>query len=263
MPLTSLQIQQRQRAAEAVARTVGQLARQQFLDRSYTVETKGVQDFVSEVDRNSEVQIRAQLGEIFPDDQFVGEEGGGSALGGSPAWVIDPIDGTANFVRGVHYWCVSIALVADGEATIGVVYDPMADELFSAAKGQGAFCNGSPITVSNTTAPSSAKLSVGFSYRRPMAWHLQALQRLLIQKCEYRMMGAGALSLAHVAAGRFDGYWEAHLNPWDALAGYVLVREAGGWTTDFLADDGLAKGNEALVATPALAAFFREATQSA
>jgi myo-inositol-1(or 4)-monophosphatase len=260
MSLNLQDIQQRQRVAETIARTVGQTARTRFLQRSFTVENKGVQDFVSEVDRQTEIDIRRMLHDCFPSDTFIGEEGGGNADGQQPTWVIDPIDGTANFVRGVAYWCVSIALVANGQMIAGVIYDPMADELFSAATGLGAMCNGQPIRVSATTDPTLAKLAVGFSYRQPVAVHIQSLQRLLAAQCEYRMMGAGALALAHVAAGRFDGYWEAHLNAWDALAGYLLVREAGGWCNDFLADDGLHKGHEALVATPALADFFHSIT---
>jgi myo-inositol-1(or 4)-monophosphatase len=172
--------------------------------------------------------------------------------------VIDPIDGTHNFLTGIPFWCVSLALVTGGEAKLGLIYDPTADELFSAAAGAGAFLNGAPMRVSGETDLGRARLCVGFSYRRPVSDHVRAIEACLTAGCEYLRLGSGALALAYVAAGRFDGYWERHMNSWDAAAGIALVREAGGWTNDFPAGEGLERGNEILAATPGLVEQFKE-----
>ncbi len=167
-------------------------------------------------------------------------------------WVIDPIDGTANFLRGIPSWSVSIAYVADGEIEIGIVDDPVADELFAARRGHGATRNGTSIRVSGCADLTTATVGLGFSYRRPVADYVTVMRRLLEAHCEYRRMGSAAIGLAYVADGRFDGYWEAHVNSWDTLAGLVLVREAGGWVNDFLAGDGLAQGNVVQACTPGI-----------
>jgi myo-inositol-1(or 4)-monophosphatase len=133
-----------------------------------------------------------------------------------------------------------------------VIHHPTANELYTARAGGGAYLDGQAIRVSGATELTHARVCVGFSYRRPVADHVRAVGALLTAGCEYLRLGSGALGLAYTAAGRFDGYWERHINAWDAAAGLVLVREAGGTTNDLLADDGLAKGAEVLAATPAL-----------
>ena len=142
--------------------------------------------------------------------------------------MIDPIDGTHNFLTGIPFWCVSVGLVVAGELVLGIIYHPLAGELYSARSGGGAFLNGQPIKVSGETDLTRARICVGFSYRRPVAEHVRAVEALLSAGCEYLRLGSGALGLAYTAAGRFDGYWERHINSWDAAAGSVLVREAGG-----------------------------------
>ncbi|MBL8573923.1 MAG: inositol monophosphatase [Hyphomicrobiaceae bacterium] len=244
--------------AEAAAREAGALALRRFLNRDFEVEEKGTQDFVSAVDRDCEILIKDRLTRAAPEVGFVGEEG--SRDFGDVVWVVDPIDGTSNFVHGLAYWCVSIGLCAHGRSVVGVIYDPVANELFSAADGLGATVDGRPIRVSAIADPANATLAVGYSYRKPIDTHLAALGRLLAAKCVYRMPGAGALSLAHVAAGRFEGFWESHINSWDAMAGLCLITEAGGRINDFLGDDGLRNGNVILGCTPDLEAFFREVT---
>ena len=166
--------------------------------------------------------------------------------------MIDPIDGTHNFLTGIPFWCVSVGLVVAGELVLGIIHHPLAGELYSARSGGGAFLNGRPIKVSGETDLTRARVCVGFSYRRPVAEHVRAVEALLSAGCEYLRLGSGALGLAYTAAGRFDGYWERHINSWDAAAGLVLVREAGGRTNDFLANEGLTQGSEILAATPAL-----------
>jgi myo-inositol-1(or 4)-monophosphatase len=152
----------------------------------------------------------------------------------------------------VPFWCLSIGLVVDGEAVLGVICHPSEGEIFTAARGRGAFVNGQPIRVSGESDVKRARICLGFSYRAPVAAHAGAVEALLSAECEYLRLGSGALGIAYCAAGRFDGYWERHINSWDAAAGLALVREAGGWASDFFADDGLTKGNEILVSTPAL-----------
>jgi myo-inositol-1(or 4)-monophosphatase len=160
----------------------------------------------------------------------------------------------------VPFWCISIALVVEGEAVLGLIYHPAEDELFSARQGGGAFLNGAPMRVTGETDLTRARVCVGFSYRRPVVNHARTVEALLSAQCEYLRLGSGALGLAYTAAGRFDGYWEHHTNSWDAAAGIVLVREAGGWTNDFLAGDGLMRGSEILASTPGLAEPLRRLT---
>lgn len=248
---------------QAVVRETGKIAAGFFAGRmSLAIDRKGAQDLVSEADRACEEHIVESLSRAFPGDSFLGEEGGMRYPGGEAIWVIDPIDGTHNFLTGVPFWCISLALVVDGEAVLGLVYDPGEDELFSAAKGGGAFLNGQRIGVSGETDIKRARICVGFSYRRPVAHHVRTIEALLSGGCEYLRLGSGALGLAYTAAGRFDGYWEHHTNSWDAAAGLVLVTEAGGWTSDFLAGSGLTEGNEILAATPALVGALSELTRS-
>jgi myo-inositol-1(or 4)-monophosphatase len=248
-------------AAEPVVRRAGRIAADFFARRAtLAIDRKGAQDLVSEADRSCEDFIVAELARTFPDDGFLGEEGGRRGGSGEALWVIDPIDGTHNFLTGIPFWCVSLALVAGEEAKLGLIYDPTADELFSAAAGAGAFLNGAPMRVSGETDLGRARLCVGFSYRRPVVDHVRTIEACLTAGCEYLRLGSGALALAYVAAGRFDGYWERHMNSWDAAAGIALVREAGGWTNEFLAGDALTGGNEILAATPALVDDFRRLT---
>lgn len=236
----------------AVARAAGRLARRHYENRhALAIESKGPQDVVSIADREVEALIRAQLGSAFPEDRFLGEEGGGDGSGNS-LWIIDPIDGTSNFVRGIAAWCVSLAYFSGGDFLLGMIYDPIADELFTARRGAGAFCNGAPMKVSGTAEIDRAMIGLGFSYRRPVPPFAATVERLLSAHCEFRRFGSGALAMASVAAGRTDGYWEPHINSWDIAAGIVLVREAGGWTSDFLGNGDLLAGNAILACTPAL-----------
>jgi myo-inositol-1(or 4)-monophosphatase len=243
----------RLRVAEAVVREAGQVAAEHFARRKLLrIDRKGAQDLVSEADRACEDLIIAGLARLFPDDGFLGEERGSRNSDAVAIWVIDPIDGTHNFLTGVPFWCVSVGLVVAGELVLGIIYHPLAAELYSARKAGGAFLNGQPIKVSGETDPTRARICVGFSYRRPVPEHAQAIGAVLGAGCEYLRLGSGALGLAYTATGRIDAYWERHMNSWDAAAGLVLVREAGGWTNDFLAGDGLTAGSEVLAATPGL-----------
>lgn len=242
-------------AAQAVARDGGRLALRHFRNRDpLTVEMKGAQDMASEADREVEALVRGRLSRLFPDDGFLGEEGGASeGLVGTPGiWVVDPIDGTAGFVVGIPVWCVSIAFVAGDEIEIGVVYDPNADEMFSTRRGRGASLDGAPIRASTAMSLGEGTVGIGYSPRTGPRPAVAAIERLLDAGGMYQCNGSCALALAYVAGGRLIGYYEAHTFSWDCLAGIALVRETGGWTNDFLAGDGLMRGNPIIVAAPGL-----------
>lgn len=259
--MSSLDLNRRLEVARDAIRAAGALAADFHARRaSLAIDRKGVQDVVSEADRACEALIVARLTAAFPDDGILGEEGGSSNEGAAAVWVIDPIDGTHNFLTGVPFWCVSVGLVVDGEPVLGLILDPGRGELFHAVRGQGAFLDGARIRVSGETDLARARMCVGFSYRRAVDDHIRAVDGLLRAGCEYLRLGSGALGMAYTAAGRFDGYWERHINSWDVAAGLVLVREAGGWVCDFLAGDGLGKGGEILAVTPALLEPIRRAT---
>ena len=240
-------------AALGVVREAGRLAAEQYHRRSeLDVERKGPQDLVSEADRACEDMIVGALHKLFPDDGFLGEERGAQNAGSSVTWIIDPIDGTANFLRGIPLWCVSLGLLAGNDFVIGVIYNPITEELYAARQGKGATLNGKSIEVSQAKSLGEARLGIGFSHREPVALHAEAIKRLLDAECEYSRLGSGALGLAFTADGRLDGFWEVHINSWDVAAGLCIVKEAGGQINDFLSDDGLTKGNPVLATTPHL-----------
>jgi myo-inositol-1(or 4)-monophosphatase len=239
-------------AACTIAREAGQLVRTRFLERDEVLKLtfKGPQDYLTQTDGEVERLIAARLAEAFPDDGFFGEEGGGAFE--RSAWIVDPIDGTADFARGVPYFCVSIAFVQDGQTEIGVLYDPMLDELFAARRGAGATLNGRPMRVSPVTDMKQAVVELGWSPRAPFADYLKVATRLNELGAGVKRRGSGALGLAYVAMGRQDAYCELHINAWDAAAAVLLIEEAGGWTNDFLTEDCLTSGNRVLGCTPGL-----------
>ena len=240
-------------AASAIAREAGALARRHFQSRpkALQLDFKGHQDYLSAVDAEVEDLIRARLHAAFPEDSFLGEESGGAL--GPNAWVVDPIDGTANFMRGIPLFCISIAFVQDGRSQIGVIYDPVHDELYAGQSGRGATLDGRPMHVSGLTDIRQATVEVGWSSRLPHSRYTALVHTVKDAGAGVRRGGSGALALAYVADGRIDGYCELHMNAWDALAGLVLVQEAGGWTNDFLEGSGLTLGNQILACTPGLA----------
>ncbi len=242
--------------ASAIAREAGALARRHFQSRpkALQIDFKGDQDYISAVDAEVEALIRARLHAAFPDDSFYGEEGGGAF--GPDVWMVDPIDGTANFMRGIPLFCISMAFVREGQARIGIIYDPVHDELYAAQSGRGATLDGQPMRVSGLSDIRQATIEAGWSTRMPHDRYTGLVQTLKEAGSGVRRGGSGALALAYVADGRIDAYCELHMNAWDALAGLVLVQEAGGWTNDFLAQEGLTQGNPILACTPALKGFL-------
>jgi myo-inositol-1(or 4)-monophosphatase len=236
-------------AARDIARKAGALAMGYFnkLDQ-LTIDVKGHQDFVSEADRNVELAVRAALAEAFPEDGIVGEEGAPTPGTSGYTWVIDPIDGTTNFVNGIPQWCVIIACVHLGKTVIGVVHDPVHDEMYHARLGGGAFCNDRPVHCSAKSSLRDGSLGIGFSGRTPIV----GVKRLVDLCCDagtvFWRNGSGGLSLAYVAAGRILGYVEEHMNAWDFLAGHLIVAEAGGRVEHVDADDAIAQGGRVIVA---------------
>lgn len=235
--------------ARRIAADAGEMALEYFRkwDR-LTIDVKGHQDFVSEADRNVELAVRAALAEAFPDDGIVGEEGAPTPGTSGYTWVIDPIDGTTNFINGIPQWCVILACAHQGQTVIGVVHDPVHDEMHHAVRGGGAFCNDRPIRCSDKTSLREGSLGVGFSGRT----HLEGMKRLVSLACDagtvFWRNGSGGLSLAYVATGRILGYVEEHMNAWDFLAGHLIVAEAGGRVEPVNANDAIARGGRVVVA---------------
>jgi myo-inositol-1(or 4)-monophosphatase len=212
-----------------VARRVGREARD-FRETggsaALLVENKGLQDFVTVADKHAEDTIRSEFGNAFPEDGFMGEESGGATTAAG-FWVVDPIDGTTNFVRGFRHWGVSIAFVAQGAVQLGVIYDAALDKVYSAQAGVGAFKDGLPIRASAVTDPAQAIAILGHSRRTSFADYQAISARLHGLGIDYRRMGAAAIGLVRTADGISDLYYEAHLNAWDVLAGALIAREAG------------------------------------
>jgi myo-inositol-1(or 4)-monophosphatase len=250
--MTMESLQKRRLIACAVAREAGALQKRRFLDREAMIyKFKGPQDYLTATDGEVEMLVRSRLLETFPGDTFLGEEDGGQVSGRT--WVVDPIDGTSNFARGIPHFCVSIAFVFEGVASIGVIYQPILDELYAAAKGLGATLNGEPIKTVSTTSLDKSLIDVGRASRQPQTAYLAMLDKVMSTGAAIRGAGSGALAIANVAAGRVEACFEAHMYSWDCLAGVVLVEEAGGRVNDFLSGNGLLKGGPILASAPGIA----------
>jgi myo-inositol-1(or 4)-monophosphatase len=220
--------------AVRAAREAGRVITRNFnrVDR-LTIADKGRNDFVTEVDRNAEAAILEVLREKYPQHAILAEESGAQA-GNEYEWVIDPLDGTTNFLHGMPQFAVSIALKVKGRLEIGVVYDPVKEEMFTASRGEGALLNDHKIRVSNRKGLDGALLGTGIPYRdfRFMDNYLGMMKDLIQDTAGVRRPGSAALDFAYVACGRTDGFWELGLSQWDFAAGALLVREAGGLVTD-------------------------------
>ena len=213
---------------QALARQAGEILRAGFGQHQHT-ELKGTIDIVTEIDKQSEAFLIDAITQRWPDHHIVAEESGGNDNHSEHTWYIDPIDGTTNFAHGVPIFGVSIAYAQAGQLKIGVVYNPISDELFSAQAGQGAQLNGNPIQVSQADALESSLLVTGFPYDRftNPDNNLDNFTRLAVQARGMRRLGSAALDLCFIADGRVDGYWEVSLEPWDLAAGTLIAREAG------------------------------------
>lgn len=196
---------------------------------------KGKMDFVTSVDKNAEIQLVEQLAEILPEAGFIAEEGTSDKRGERYNWIIDPLDGTTNFIHGVNPFSISIALMDQEELVLGIIHDPVQNECFNASKGGGAYLNGTTIQVSNSERISQALIATGFPYTdfSLIDPYMDSLRACMEKTHGVRRLGSAAIDLAYVACGRYDGFYEYHLKPWDVAAGTVLIREAGGSVCDF------------------------------
>ncbi|MEO8482604.1 MAG: inositol monophosphatase family protein [Acidobacteriota bacterium] len=216
------------------ALAAGRIHKQYFRQNPH-VEKKGRIDLVTAADLAVEQMFRDLIGRRFPTHGVLGEEGasGTQPSGARFRWIIDPVDGTTNFAHGLALFCVSIALEIDGHIVLGVVYDPIADELFTAERGSGARLNGLPIRVTSAETMVDALLCTGFPYsiREERRRQVDVFAAFLGEVQAVRRLGSAALDLCYVAAGRFDGFWEERIHPWDIAAGAIIIEEAGGTVT--------------------------------
>jgi len=221
-------------AVKAARKAGSIITRASFDVDKLTVRSKQQNDFVSEVDHAAEDAIISVLREAYPDHGFLGEESGYTDRDAEYLWIIDPLDGTTNFLHGVPQYCVSIGLMHKGQLTQGVVYDPNRNELFTATKGVGAYLNDRRIRVSKLDKLDGALVGTGFPFKvmDNVDDYLRMLKNVMKVTSGVRRPGAAALDLAWVAAGRMDAFWEIGLSPWDMAAGALLVREAGGLMGD-------------------------------
>jgi myo-inositol-1(or 4)-monophosphatase len=230
-----------------IARTVGKfMAEERNSFDASMIENKGLHDLVSYVDKASEKRIIEELSKLLPDSGFIAEEGTSDKHGERFNWVIDPLDGTTNYIQGVPVYAVSIALLDGDELVLGVVYEVGRDECFYAWKNGGAFLNGEPIHVSERGDIHDSLLATGFPYNdfSKLNQYLEFLKWTMTHARGVRRLGSAATDLAYVACGRFDAFWEYDLKPWDVAAGTVIVKEAGGTVTDYKGGNDYLFGRE-------------------
>ena len=248
-------IQQQKEACIAAAQAGGQVLLQFFrrLDPA-TISEKSKNDLVSAADRDSEAVIQAELDRRIPGDRFLGEETGASGSGGEHRWIVDPLDGTLNFVQGFPHWCVSVALWDAQGGVAGCIYDPLRQDLFVAVRGQGATWNGKPMAVSRQPGLDGAFLATGFAWQLEQRWpaYNRALSTVFPRAKAIRRAGSAALDLAHTACGIYDGYFELGLKPWDFAAGVLLVQEAGGTISDWQGGAGWVESGNLVTGNPAV-----------
>ena len=254
----------RLRFAVDLARRAGELGLGFFREiDKLTIESKGHQDLVSNGDREVELFVRAELAAHFPDDGIVGEEHASVTGTSGYVWVIDPIDGTANFVRGIPAWAVAIACVKDGRTVVGVVHEPSTHETFFARVGGGAFLNDRPIKVSSAKSLGEGSVGVGFNNRTEAGNCVKVVSRIVDDGGVFFRNASGALMLSYVAAGRLIGYTEEHMNAWDCLAAMLVIEEAGGVVEPFNRKDVIGDGTVAIAAGPGVFDRIRELSADA
>jgi myo-inositol-1(or 4)-monophosphatase len=225
--------------AAEVAREAGKLLMEKF-GTELKIARKGEVNLVTEADLAAEALIVSRILAAFPGHTILAEENHSARKAGSYIWVIDPLDGTTNYAHGFPVFAVSIGLEIGGVLACGAVYNPVLDQMFTARRGSGAWCNGKPIGVSTTESLGESLLSTGFPYeiRTSPDNNLDNFREFALRAQGVRRGGSAALDFCSVAAGSFDGFWEISLHPWDCAAGYLLVREAGGRVTNFRGEEG-------------------------
>lgn len=264
MNILNAELQERHDVALSIVAKAAEHALELFREGDLLdIEVKGLQDWVSNADKSVEDLIRAALGEAFSDDSIVGEEHANKQGSSTFTWVIDPIDGTTNFVNSTPGWCVVLACVQNDQTVIAAICDPIPNETYSAIKGQGAKLNGQPICCSSLDSLDKGTLGVGHSTRVPPGKTIRLLDALLHANGLFRRSGSGALDLAYVAAGRLLGFVEPHMNAWDCLASMLLIEEAGGKVEPFDMPTMLASGGRVIVAGPNIYTQVQQMTASA
>lgn len=227
-PILSNAINAARIASRIIVRSIGRL-------ESHHISEKNRNDFVTEVDKLAEKEIINALSKAYPDHKFIAEESGITEGNEDFVWIIDPLDGTTNYIHGIPHFAISIALQYKGKLEHGVIFDPIRDELFVASRGDGARLNDRRIRVSNQNKLESSLIGTGFPFKNPknVPIYLRMFETMLPQVSGLRRAGSAALDLAYVAAGRLDGFWEMGLSSWDMAAGTLLIQEAGGLAGDF------------------------------
>jgi myo-inositol-1(or 4)-monophosphatase len=215
-------------AGDCILRNMGKLSQKD-------IDTKQASDFVTRVDKESESLILSIIGNKYPDHHFLAEETVHEQDSGQYRWIIDPLDGTTNFIHSYPVFSVSIALQCDGDIILGLVYDPIKNELFSAEKGKGSYLNGNQIMISSNTEMANSLIATGFPFRQKgvIDRYLALFKKIFHKVSDIRRAGSAALDFANLACGRCDGFFEIGLSPWDIAAGSLLIHEAGGIVTDF------------------------------
>jgi len=245
--LVNVMVRAASKAARGLLRDFGEVEQLQ-------VSRKGPADFVSNADRDAERIVREELAKARPKFGFLLEEGGAVAGETGQRWIVDPLDGTTNFLHGVPHWAISIGAEDNGQIVAGVIYNPVSDELFWAEKGQGAFLNDRRLRVSARKRLVDSLIGVGapFAGRGDADQVAAELAAVMPKVAGVRRFGAASLDLAYVAAGRLDGFWETGLNPWDVAAGLILITEAGGFVTEIDGGRDPLSGGSILAGTPTL-----------
>lgn len=235
------------RASKEAAQEAGETLKQN-LGKTGEIFFKGVIDLVTNSDNQSQKVIFERLSSSFPEHDFLAEEGLCQKKGAEFRWIIDPLDGTTNYAHQFPIFCISIALEQKGEVIMGVVYDPMREEMFWATKGRGAFLNGKKIKVSSVSDLNKSLVATGFPYdiRESEVNNIRHFNNFLVRVQAIRRCGSAAMDLCYVACGRFDGFWELKLNPWDVAAGALIVKEARGCLSDFQNEEFSIYGREIL-----------------
>lgn len=238
--------------ARALARRCGELAMREAA--GLQISSKGVHDVLTQADLAVEGLIRQEVALAFPGDRVIGEEMGGQEAveADGDCWLVDPIDGTANYATDIPRWCISIAWLQGGQPAVGVLFDPVLNRLYSAAAGSGAWQDGRRLSARTTDRIAGATVELGWSPRRPAQQYLGRAAALMAAGAAFTRRGSGALGLADVAAGRCDGYAELHINGWDCAAGVLLVSEAGGRVNPFFSNQGIHSGGLLVASTAGL-----------
>jgi myo-inositol-1(or 4)-monophosphatase len=244
-------IEVRLTTAKKIAAQAASIALEYFNNRdALLIESKGPQDMVSQADKNVEIFIREEITKFFPDDAIIGEEMGRTEAEAAFTWVIDPIDGTANFVNGIPAWCVVISCVLDAVVVIGVIVDPNHNNHYWACKGHGAYLDGKPMSVSTSKSIRDGSVGVGYCSRITPETLMPFLESLLKKGGIYYRNASGALMLAYVASGKLTAYHEAHINSWDCLAGLLMIEEAGGVSWPYNTEAMMQTGAAILAGAP-------------